>query len=120
MPRMKKRRNPTRPPVSSAAGGNGLLGEVLTLPEVAAYLRLNEAEVRRLIAEQQLPGRQLGPEWRFLKAAIQDWLRGGPSPVPSKAAQLAVVGSWKDDPYVEEELSEIYRQRGRPMAEEHG
>ena len=35
-----------------------------------------------------------------------------------KEAQLAVIGSWKDDPYMEEELKEIMRQRGRPMPED--
>jgi hypothetical protein len=29
-----------------------------------------------------------------------------------------VAGSWKDDPYVEEELKEIYKRRGRPMTED--
>jgi excisionase family DNA binding protein len=93
-------------------------GEVLNLAEAAAYLRLSEADLLRLVEEQGLPGRQLGKEWRFLKAAIQDWLRAGPAPKPSKAAQLAVVGSWKDDPLVAEELKETYRQRGRPLAED--
>jgi excisionase family DNA binding protein len=94
---------------------NGSAGEVLTLSEAAVYLQLPEAEVLRLVAEQGLPARQLGTEWRFLKAAIQDWLRSGPSPKPGKEAQLAAIGSWKDDPYVEEELKETYRRRGRPM-----
>jgi excisionase family DNA binding protein len=78
-------------------------------------LRLPEADVLRLVAEQGLPARQVGTEWRFLKAAVQDWLRSGPPPKPSKEAQLAAIGSWKDDPYVEEELKETYRRRGRPM-----
>jgi excisionase family DNA binding protein len=91
---------------------------VLTLAEAAAYLRLPEADVLRLVEEQGLPARQLGAEWRFLKAAIQEWLRSGPPPKPSKEAQLAVAGSWKDDPYVDEELKETYGRRGRPMTED--
>jgi excisionase family DNA binding protein len=93
-------------------------GEVLTLAEAAAYLRLPEAEVLQQVREQGLPARQFGREWRFLKAAIQDWLRTGPPPKPSKEAQLAAIGSWKDDPYLGEMLEEIYRKRGRPMTEE--
>jgi excisionase family DNA binding protein len=114
MPRTKKQPEPTPP----AAAANGPPPEVLTLGEAAAYLRLSEAEVLRLVDDQHLPARQLGKEWRFLKTAIQDWLRTGPPPKPSKEAQLAVAGAWKDDPYVEEELKEIYRQRGRPMTED--
>ena len=35
-----------------------------------------------------------------------------------KSAQLAIVGSWADDPYLEELLKDIYRKRGRSMVEE--
>jgi hypothetical protein len=71
----------------------------------------------RLVHDQALPARRLANEWRFLKAAIQQWL-STPPPRYSKEAQLAVIGSWKDDPYVEEELKEIMRQRGRAMPED--
>ena len=105
---------PTPPVVNSSTG----LNDVLTLAEAATYLKLAEADVLRLGDEQELPARRLGNEWRFLKAAIQDWLLAGLPHMPSKAAQLAVVGAWKDDPLVEEELKEILRQRGRPMTED--
>ena len=60
----------------SAPIPNGSLSQadVLTLSEAAAYLRLPEDEVLRLIEEQSLPARRAGKEWRFLKAAIQEWL----------------------------------------------
>lgn len=57
-------------------------------------------------------------EWRFLKSAIQDWLRIGTRPTSNKAAWMALAGVWKDDPYVEGELKEIHRRRGRPMPED--
>jgi excisionase family DNA binding protein len=88
--------------------------EVLTLAEAAAYLRVAEAEVERIAGTQGLPGRQIGSEWRFSRAAIQDWLCR-----PSmKESLLRLAGSWKEDPTVDEMLAEIYRQRGRPMIEE--
>lgn len=90
-------------------------GEVLTLSEAAAYLKLAEADVLRWVEEQALPARRLGSEWRFLKTAIQDWLRAGPSPKSNKVAWMELAGAWKDDPYVEGELAEIYRRRARPM-----
>jgi excisionase family DNA binding protein len=99
--------------------GNGPTNEVMTLREAAAYLRLPETDVLRLVQEQSLPARQLGSEWRFLKAAIQDWLRAGTPPAKSnKEAWLALVGAWKDDPYLDEMLAEIYKRRGRPMIED--
>jgi hypothetical protein len=35
-----------------------------------------------------------------------------------KEILLQQAGSWKDDPYLDEMLEEIYRRRGRPMTEE--
>jgi excisionase family DNA binding protein len=91
--------------------------EVLTLAEAAAYLRVPEADVLRATNTQGLPARRVGDEWRFLKASIQDWL-GTPLKLPSKEAMMSVVGSWKDDPTLDDLLKEIYKNRGRPMTEE--
>jgi excisionase family DNA binding protein len=91
----------------------------LTLDEAAAYLRVAQDEVIRLVQQQGLPGRLLGAEWRFLKSALADWLRTPPVR-GSKEAVLSVAGAWKDDPYIEKELEEIYKQRGRPMTENGG
>jgi excisionase family DNA binding protein len=88
--------------------------EVLTVAEAAAYLRVPETEVERLVGLGGLRGRRIGTEWRFSRAAIQDWLRR-----PSmKEILLQQAGSWKDDPYLDDMLKEIYRRRGRAMIEE--
>jgi excisionase family DNA binding protein len=113
MPRSKKPESMQLRARQAPPGANGPPGDVLTLAEAAAYLRLSEAEVLRLVDEQGLPARQVGKERWFLKAAIQQWLSAGSPPVPEKEAQLAVAGSWEDDPLVEEELSETLRRRGR-------
>jgi excisionase family DNA binding protein len=86
---------------------------VLTLDEAAVYLRVPPQEVLRSVAAQNLPGRQFGNEWRFLKTALQAWL-GGPAKKPGLLAQL---GKAKDDPYFQEMLDEIYARRGRPEVE---
>src|SRR5260370_32303302 len=69
--------------------------DVLTLSEAATYLRAAEADVLRLANLQELPGRQIGGEWRFLKAGLQDWLRTPPRK-SGKDALLALAGAWKD------------------------
>jgi excisionase family DNA binding protein len=95
--------------------------EVFDLREAAAFLKLSDDEVVRLVKEQGLPARQVGDGWRFLKAAICDWLRAGAAGQPSrKEMQLAIVGSMKGDPYSDGMLKEIYRKRGRPMTEDAG
>jgi excisionase family DNA binding protein len=91
--------------------------EVLTLAEAAAFLRVAEAEVVRMVGPRGLPGRLIGSEWRFSKKALEQWLRTPPEP-SSKESLLALAGAWKDDPHAENMLKEIYRQRGRPMTEE--
>jgi hypothetical protein len=73
--------------------------------------------VTRLVFDQGLPGRYTGAEWRFLRAAIQQWL-SQPLAKPSKEAQMAVAGSLRDDPELEAIVEEIYRQRGRPITED--
>lgn len=93
-------------------------GEVLTLSEAAAYLRLSEAEVLRLVEEQALPARRLGKEWRFLKAAIQQWLAtASPTWEMRKAALLELAGKYKDDPDLEQIVAEAYRRRGQTSRE---
>ena len=111
MPQAKKPENKRslsqvgRPSVATAAG------EVLSLSETAAYLRVGEADVLRQIDEQALPARRIGNEWRLLKSAIQTWLGREATVDTSKAAQFAVIGAWKDDPFMEGELREIEARR---------
>ncbi len=45
------------------------------------------------------------------------WL-STPSLKTNKEAWMALASIWKDDPYVEEELKEIHRRRGRPVTED--
>ncbi len=48
---------------------------ILTLDELASYLRVTGDALQPLIDSGQIPGRQIGSEWRFLRAAVDDWLR---------------------------------------------
>jgi hypothetical protein len=66
---------------------------------------------------QGLPGRQIGGEWRFLKATLQDWLKTPERPTGNQAL-LAMAGKFKDDPDLEEIVREAYRRRGRPITED--
>jgi len=113
MPRTKAR---PKKPSPLAQESNGILEtpDVLTLDEAATYLRVAPDDVLRMIGDEQLPGRQFGAEWRFAKAAIQTWL----SQPPRKRGILRHIGAIKDDPYMEEMLREIYKQRGRPEVPE--
>jgi excisionase family DNA binding protein len=113
--RTKARKKPK--PSAQANGKAEPAVEVFTLSEAAAYLRVTEAELMRLVDDQALPCRRFGKEWRFLKSAIQDWLRTPPKP-GSREAVLSTIGAWKDDPDVEEEIKEIYRKRREDLVED--
>ncbi len=49
-------------------------GEVLTLDEVAAYLKAGKRTVYRLAAEGKLPGFKLGGTWRFRRSDLDKWI----------------------------------------------
>jgi len=48
--------------------------EILTIKEVAEYLKLAEKTAYRLVAEGKLPGFKVGGSWRFNKAEINRWI----------------------------------------------
>jgi excisionase family DNA binding protein len=48
---------------------------ILTLEELAQYLRLPMEIVEDQADQGKFPGRKIGDDWRFLKDAIDDWLR---------------------------------------------
>ena len=49
--------------------------EILTLKEVAQYLKLAEKTAYRLAAEGKLPGFKVGGSWRFKKEDIESWIK---------------------------------------------
>lgn len=97
-----KRKTPPR--------GNGSVQEVMTLAETATYLRVSEAAVEEAIRDQELPGRLIRGEWRFLKTSIRNWLGEG-SKKPNHDAWMALGGVWKDDPTLQELLQTIEDRR---------
>lgn len=48
--------------------------EILTLKEVAQYLKLAEKTAYRLAAEGELPGFKVGGSWRFKRQDIEHWI----------------------------------------------
>jgi excisionase family DNA binding protein len=52
------------------------LPEVLTPAQAATLLQVDEDAVLALAEEGRLPGRRIGDEWRFARAALVDWLSG--------------------------------------------
>jgi excisionase family DNA binding protein len=49
--------------------------DIMTVHDVAGYLRLSEAKVYKMAQESDLPAFRLGKSWRFRKAQIDEWIR---------------------------------------------
>ena len=47
---------------------------VMTLDEVARYLRINKSTVYRMARDGTLPAWKLGNVWRFKKDSIERWI----------------------------------------------
>jgi excisionase family DNA binding protein len=50
-------------------------GCIMTVHDIAVYLRLSEAKVYKLAKEGQLPALRVGKSWRFRKDTIDEWMR---------------------------------------------
>ena len=48
--------------------------QVLTVKEVAEYLKVNERTVYRMAASGELPGFKVGASWRFKVDDIENWI----------------------------------------------
>lgn len=56
--------------------------EVMTLAEVASYLRIPVSTIYKLSREGSIPAQKLGKQWRYHKTAIDYWLKGNASCEP--------------------------------------
>jgi excisionase family DNA binding protein len=51
------------------------MSEILTLPELAKYLRTSRDTIYRKAQKGMIPAIKFGKEWRFPKDVIDEWLR---------------------------------------------
>ena len=49
-------------------------GEILTLDEVAAYLKAGKRTVYRLAQRGEIPAFKLGGTWRFRRSELDSWI----------------------------------------------
>jgi len=47
---------------------------VMTLDELAQYLKVSKSTLYKQVQEGRIPGQKLGKQWRFSKAAVDAWL----------------------------------------------
>jgi excisionase family DNA binding protein len=66
--------------IPGSQSGNTPQFGILTLTEAAEYLRISEPKLAELATDGDVPARRIGGEWRFLRKALDDWLRSGIRP----------------------------------------
>jgi excisionase family DNA binding protein len=54
---------------------NGEEKYIMTVHDVAIYLRLSEAKVYRLAKEGNVPSFRLGKSWRFRRDLLDEWTK---------------------------------------------
>lgn len=50
-------------------------GEILTIKQVAEYLKVTERTIYRLAAVKKIPAFKVGGTWRFSRADIDRWIK---------------------------------------------
>lgn len=83
--------------------------DVLTLEEASGYLRLSSETIVSQALKGNIPGRKIENDWRFLKSAIDDWLRSK----NSSSILLAQAGALADDDSIDRLRTSIYQARER-------
>jgi excisionase family DNA binding protein len=48
--------------------------DMMTIAEVALYLKLHELTVRRLAREGELPAFKVGRQWRIKRELLESWI----------------------------------------------
>lgn len=68
-------------------------GGVLTIEELAAYLKIPKSTLYKLVREGKIPSQKIGRHWRFRKGAIDRWL----DDLPAESSEPAGTHPIKQD-----------------------
>ena len=63
---------------------NQPVDSVMTIDELASYLKLSKSTLYKLCQNGKVPGQKVGRHWRFHRDSIDQWLRKPPAPSVSK------------------------------------
>ena len=51
-----------------------MIDDILTIKELADYLKLNEKTTYRLVSKGDIPDFKIGGSWRFERTEIEKWI----------------------------------------------
>ena len=72
-------------PMPSSAGKI----EILTIRELAQYLKVNERTIYRLVSGKKIPAFKVGGSWRFRQSDVDTWIEENQTDRPSVDAGKA-------------------------------
>jgi excisionase family DNA binding protein len=49
--------------------------EIMTIRELAVFLKIKEKTAYKLVAEGKLPGFKVGGAWRFKRDDLEEWIK---------------------------------------------
>ena len=58
--------------------------EILTLQQAAEMLQISERTIQRMLKAGEIPGSQVGGQWRFDREQLRDMVRGEWKPEPDQ------------------------------------
>ena len=61
--------------------------DIMTMDELAAYLKTSKSTLYKLATDNKLPGQKIGKRWRFHKDAVDQWLKHQPQSRKSGAGK---------------------------------
>jgi len=53
----------------------GKFGAVLTIEELAVYLKIPKSTLYKVVREGKIPSQKVGRHWRFHRQAVDEWLK---------------------------------------------
>jgi excisionase family DNA binding protein len=53
----------------------GNSSDIMTIREIADYLKIAEKTAYRLVLDKKIPGFKVGNSWRFRKQEIDKWIK---------------------------------------------
>jgi excisionase family DNA binding protein len=58
--------------------------DILTIKELAIYLKIPKSTLYKLVQEGKIPSQKIGRHWRFRKESINNWLENTRFDNPNK------------------------------------
>jgi len=58
--------------------------DVLTLAEIASFLKVSKKTIFRMNKDGRLKGFKVGSQWRFVRPVVDDWIADGINTIPQK------------------------------------